>query len=98
MSKPFYSDYVTHMLRYYARHDKKYSDNEISKLNWCACDSVLKTLPTKDRSILMDVYWEKDILADNIYQVSRQNGIPQNNIWTLVRSVEAKIAKVRGLI
>ena len=98
MSKPFYSDYVTHMLRYYARHDKKYSDNEISTLNWCACDSVLKTLPTKDRSILMDVYWEKDILADNIYQVSRQNGIPQNNIWTLVRSVEAKIAKARGLI
>ena len=98
MGKPFYSDYVTHMLRYYTRHDKKYSDNEISKLNWCACDSVLKTLPTKDRSILMEVYWEKDTLADNIYQVSRQNGIPQNNIWTLVRSVEAKIAKARGLI
>ena len=98
MSKPFYSDYVIHMLRYYARHDKKYSDNEISKLNWCACDSVLKTLPTKDRSILMDVYWESDTLADSIYQVSRQNGISQNNIWTLVRDVEAKIAKARGLI
>lgn len=96
--KPFYSDYITHILRYYARHDKKYSDNEISKLNWCACDSVLKTLPTKDRSILMEVYWEKDTLADSIYQVSRQNGISQNNIWTLVRSVEAKIAKARGLI
>ena len=98
MSKPYYSDYITHMLRYYARNDKKYSDNEISKLNWSACDSVLKTLPTKDRSIIMEVYWEKDTLVDNIYQVSRQNGIPQNNIWTLVRSVEAKIAKVRGLI
>lgn len=98
MSKPYYSDYVTHMLRYYARHDKKYSDNKISKLNWIVCDTVLETLSTKDRSILMEVYWEKDTLADNIYQVSRQSGLPQNNIWTLVRSVEAKIAKVRGLI
>lgn len=98
MSKPFYSDYITHMLRYYARHDKKYSDNEISKLNWRTCDTVLKTLPSKDRSILMEVYWEKNTLADNIYQVSRQNGLPQNNIWTLVRSVESKIAKARGLI
>lgn len=98
MSKPFYSDYVTHMLRYYARYDKKYSDNEISKQNWNVCHSVLKTLPIKDRSILMDVYWESDTLADSIYQVSRQNGISQNNIWTLIRSVEAKIAKVRGLI
>ena len=96
--KYYYSDYVTHMLRYYARHNKKYSDNEISKLNWSACDTVLKTLPTKDRSILMEVYWEKGTLADNIYQVSRQNGLPQNTIWALVRSVEAKIAKARGLM
>lgn len=98
MSKSFYSNYVTHMLRYYARHGKNYSNNEISKQNWCACDSVLKTLPAQDRSILMEIYWEKDSLANNIYQVSRQNGLPQNNVWTLVRSVEAKIAKVRGLI
>ena len=46
----------------------------------------------------MEVYWGKDTLAENIYQVSRQNGLPKNTIWTLVRSVEAKIAKVRGLI
>lgn len=98
MSKPYYSDYVTHMLRHYAKYDKNYSDNEISKQNWNVCHSVLKTLPTKDRSILMDVYWESDTLADSIYQVSRQNSISQNNIWTLVRDVEAKIAKVRGLI
>lgn len=98
MSKPFYSDYVTHMLRYYARHDKKYYNNEISRINWCTCDTVLKTLPTQDRSILMEVYWEKDTLADNICLVSRLNGLPQNTIWTLVRRVEAKIAKARGLI
>ena len=96
--KSYYSDYVTHMLRYFSRHDKKYSNNEISKLNWSACDTVLKKLPAKDRSILMEVYWGKGTLADNIYQVSRLNGLPQNTIWILVRSVEAKIAKARGLI
>lgn len=98
MSRVFYSDYVNHCMRFYARHDKPKFHSEADKHNWAACDNALKTFSDKERETLLTIYRSGDIIADNIYQLSRERGVSQDSIWKLVNELERKIAKRRGLL
>ena len=46
----------------------------------------------------MTVYREGDTVPDNIYKVSVDRNIKQDNIWKLVNELERKVAKRRGLL
>lgn len=102
MAKPFYADYVNHMLRFYARNVR--SGNvvrlrfKVDELNWRSVDRVLHNLPELDKYIIIEVFGRGDTLADNIYEVSKELVINQDVIWTLVSKVTNKIAKDRRLI
>jgi len=96
--RAFYSEYVTHCLRFYARYSRPIFHSEADKKNWNACDSALKSFTDSDRDILLAVYREGDTIPDNVYQLSVTMNISQDIIWKLINELERKIAKRRNLI
>lgn len=104
MAKPFYADYINHMLRFYARNVQSGDvvrlkfKSEVDKLNWRSVNRVLHNLPERDKDIIIEVFGRGDTLADNIYEVSKELVINQDIVWTLVSKVTNKIAKDRKLI
>lgn len=98
MSRAFYSDYVNHCLRFYARHPNPKFKSDADKHNWAACDSALKGFSDSDRDMLLTIYREGDIIPDNVYQMAKACGIKQDGIWKLVGELERKVAKRRGLL
>ena len=99
MTKPYYSDYVRHCLRFYTRNlDLAHFKSEADKSNWLACASVLKTYEEKDRTILIEIYSGYDTLADNVYEVSKKHNVNQAPLWDMMKELERKIARKRGLM
>ena len=104
MAKPFYAEYVNHMLRFYARTVKsgdvmglKFA-SEVDELNWRSVDRVLHNLPELDKYIIIEVFGRGDTLADNIYEVSKELVMNQDVIWTMLSKITYQIAKERGLV
>ena len=64
MSRTFYSEYVNHCLRFYARHDRPKFHSEADKHNWAACDSALKSFSDNDRAMLLYIYREGDTVPE----------------------------------
>lgn len=99
MTRPFYTEYVRHMLRFFTRNLSLTSfKSEVDKTNWNTCNEVLKPYSERDKSILIYVYSSFDTLPDNVYNVSIARNIHQNIVWDLMKEVELKIAKKRGLL
>ena len=96
--RAFYSDYVNHCLRFYARHSRPIFHSEADKKNWNACESALKSFSDSDRDILLTIYIEGDTIPDNVYQMAKNKGIKQDTIWKLIGEPERKVAKRRDLI
>lgn len=96
--RAFYSEYVNHCLRFYARHTKPIFHSEADKKNWNACDNVLKSFSDSDRDMLLSIYTEGDTMPDNVYQMAKSKGIEQDTIWKLIGVLERKVAKRRGII
>jgi len=89
------------MLRFYARYcDKNLESFKKSTdvKNWLAVKTVLDKLPEKDKNVIIEVYRRRDTLADNIYEVSKELGIDQDVIWSMLNKVTKKIAQERELI
>jgi hypothetical protein len=100
MSKPFYSEYVKHALRFYSRNLVKPTvfKSEADKQNWLSCYSVIKSYPEDKKNILFAVYSGFDTLPDEVYKTAKAYCINQNIIWDLMKDVEHKVARRRGLI
>lgn len=98
MSRAFYSEYVNHCLRFYARHPNPKFKSDVDKHNWVACDNALKGFSDSDRELLMEVYREGGTIPDNVYHTAKARGIKQETIWKLVGELERKVAKRRGLL
>lgn len=100
MSKTFYSDYVRHSLRFYSRNIEKPAKfkSEVDKANWLSCYVTIKKYPIIKQAILISVYSGFDTLADEVFNASKKYNIDQNHIWDLMKEVERKIARNRGLI
>lgn len=98
MSRTFYSECVSHWLRFYARYPKPTFHSDADKKNWLACDSALKSFEESDKEMLLTIYREGDTIPDNVYQMAKSKGIKQNSIWKLIGELEWKVAKRRGLL
>ena len=99
MSRHFYSEYVRHCMRYYARNTNKPRFNtEVDKNNWYACHRAIAPYSDKYKDILLRVYSLYDTLVDNVYEVAKAYDIDQNIIWDLLKDFERSVAKRRGLI
>ena len=104
MSRPFYSEYVRHALRYYTRNYNPSADkhppfkSNVDKCNWMSCHSVIQKYPDREKNIIISVYGGLDTLADEVYGVSKRYSINQNEVWDLLKDVEKRVATRRGLI
>lgn len=98
MSRVFYSEYVNHCLRFYARHEKPKFHSDADKNNWSACKNALDTFTDSERAMLLDIYRNGDTIPDNVYRISKEKGIKQDTIWKLINELERKVAKRRGLL
>ena len=98
MALTFYTDYINHCLRFYARYPEPVFKSKTDELNWKACDKALKEFSDEERIMILTVYKEYDTLADNVYQLSQEKDISQDVIWTLIHKMAKKVAKNRGLI
>ena len=96
--RTFYSEYVQHCMRFYARLSNPKFRSDADKQNWNACDSAMKEFSDTDRDILMAVYSNGDTIPDNVYKVSVDRNIKQDVIWKLINELERKVAKRRNLI
>lgn len=99
MTRPYYSDYVRHALRFYSRNQSaSHFRSEPDKNNWLACHKALSDYTDRDKDILMSVYRGYDTLADNVYEVAKTHEIDQGVVWDMMRDFEHKVAKKRGLL
>lgn len=99
MNRPFYSEYVRHCMRFYARNTIKPRFNtEVDKNNWYACQKAMDRYTDRDRDILIKVYALYDTIADNVYEVAVAYAIDQNDIWNLIKDLERSVARKRGLL
>lgn len=99
MNKPFYSEYVRHCLRFYTRNlQLSRFKTEVDRNNWNACAVVFKEYSDRDRDIIVLVYGNFDTLSDNVYETAKKYNINQGIIWDMMKDVERKIAKKRGLL
>ena len=100
MSRPYYSEYVKHALRFYSRNctERPVFKSEADKSNWLACDSVLKHCSRLVRDMLISVYSGYDTLPDEVYNASKKYKVDQNLIWDEMKGLEKAIARKRGLL
>lgn len=99
--KQFYEDYVNHMLRFYARYKETINldtAKEVDKQNWRAVKEVLHTLAPWEQELVLEIFKRRDDLTDNVYEVSREIGMNQDDVWKLLGITTRRIAKERGLI
>lgn len=96
--RTYYSDYVQHCMKFYARHANPVFRSSADKLNWYACDNALNGFTNVERELLLSIYRECDTLPDNVYKVSVANDIKQDKLWALIKKLEQRIAKRRNLI
>ena len=99
MNRPFYSEYVRHCMRYYARNtEHPRFKTKVDENNWFACHRAIARYSDQDKNILISVYSGFDTLAGNVYEVANLYSIEQNVIWDLMKDFENRVAKKRGLI
>jgi len=97
--KPFYADYVNHILRFYTRHsDRNGFPSEIDRLNHDAADKVLSSLDYTEKNIIIDIYSRGDAVSNNIQYVAAMRGMDPKTIWALICRITNEIAKERKLI
>ena len=98
MARAFYSEYVNHCLRFFARHPRPKFHSEADKKNWLACENALKDFPDREREILLYIYREGATIPDNVYEIAKAKSIKQDSVWKLINELERKVAKRRGLL
>lgn len=96
--RSYYSDYIQHCMRFYARHPHPKFHSDTDKQNWYASENALKGFSDNERDILLFIYRESDTISNNVYRASVERNIKQDKIWALINELEHKIAKRRGLI
>ena len=96
--RTFYTQYVQHCMRFYARHPSPKLHSDAAKQNWKACESALDCFTDREKELLIAVYTENDTIPDNVYKVSTENKINQDTLWSLLNELELRVAKRRGLL
>jgi hypothetical protein len=91
------------MIKYFVwkskpEHSKDNHKSVVDIKNYGAVFFALTNFNEHDQDIILDVYSRADTIPDNIYQISKERNINQNEIWTLISKVSKEIAKERGLI
>ena len=100
MNRPFYSDYVRHMMRFYTRtaNIKPTFKTEVDRINWHTCEEVMKGYPEVERESFFAIYSGFDTLTNEVFEVAQVRSVKASVVWDAMKEFERKVAKRRGLI
>lgn len=103
MSKPFYADYVNHMLRFYSRHDNTLKqlnshDYEVEKLNYTAVDSVLSRSKDHEKELIISIYTTDEPLNHTVTTTCSKLCITTEEAWKIISRITKAVARERRLI
>lgn len=98
MSKSYYSDYVNHSLRFYARYKEPVFKSEVDRLKWESCDKAFENLDPKFTTPILEIYSQYDGFNDNVQRACIDHDIPVQQMWDTINTLEREVAKNRGLI
>lgn len=96
--RSYYSDFVTHCMKFYVRYPDPKFKSEAEKKNWYACQNALKDCSDTERDMIVAVYANGDTISDSVYQAAKKFKVKQDVIWNLLNDLERKVAKRRGLM
>ncbi len=98
-SRPYFADYVNHILRFYTRNrDKDTFKCEADRLNHAAAARVFSTLDARQQGMLCEIYARPDSMTENVAEAARIYVAEVGEVWHLVGAVTARIARERELI
>lgn len=99
----YYTDYVQHMIRFYLStpdgidlREKQYSSASIT--NWSAVQMVFHRLDPVDSDLVKKVFSLGHYLPKAVEDYCRLNNSDPDDVWKVITRVNAKIARVRGLV
>lgn len=98
MARTYYSDYVTHCMRFYVRYPEPTFQSEAARRDWYACSGAMQLLPEDERDILTEVYRRGDTVPDNVRSVAWERRMNQDRIWKMIARLVPEVAKRRGLL
>lgn len=81
--RTFYSEYVSHALRFYVKHPDPVFRSDADRLNHEACKAVIDDHP--DKEFLVSFYRGE---AKNL----------NSHLWKIIADVERRVAVLRGLL
>lgn len=94
--KPFYTDYVRHMIRRYLCPADG-TETPAEAINREICDGVVKLLREPEKSAILAVYAHGNI-RKNVSAAAMKYRIGEERLWRLIKETEKIIAHERGLI
>lgn len=103
----YYTDYVNHMIRFYLStptgldlRERQYTSASIK--NWTAVQMVFHKLPEKESTLVKEVFGKGHYLPKAVDDYCRDHGIDtdegKKGVWMVLTRINAKIARVRGLM
>ena len=102
-TKCYYTDYVNHMIRFYLStpngldlQKRDYSSASVS--NWSAVQLVFHRMNEQDANKVREVFSCGHYLPKAVDTYCEKTGADHDEVWKLLTKVNAKIARVRGLM
>lgn len=96
MAKSYLSDYIQHCMSFYIKYPDPIFNTKVDELNWNACNDALSSMSVYTKDLICELY--KDASRDNVIRLAAENNMSESDMWKLLRAIEKKIAKERGLI
>ena len=108
MRKPYYQDYVNHMMRHYVKWLEKHDTpwDEVAEINLESCERTLKRYSLDDCILVVKIYQERGTSEDGhqvgfdsiIRTVSQSANFEEKLLWALWTAFTKDLARERGLI
>ena len=102
-TKCYYTDYVNHMIRFYLStpdginlQKRQYSSASIN--NWTAVQLVFHKMGAEETELIRGVFACGHYLPKAVDDYCQKNGANADDVWKVLTRVNAKIARVRGLM
>ena len=94
--KPYYTDYVRHMMRQYLL-SAECGETRAEILNRKVCGSVVRLLHEPEKGAILAAYARGNI-RKNVSEAAAKYHIGEERLWRLIKETEKIIARERGLL
>lgn len=99
MAKYYYTDFVTHVMRFYIKRDDSATfRNKCDELNYNACKLALNDFSADEVGIITSIYESGCDMNTSVIITSKRKRVRPKAIWSLISKFERKVAENRGLI